>query len=210
MSEKITAEGLFREGSMKYGMDLDGVLANFGARVIDAANTLWPGKLSPDFVPDNWDYIGTFTKEEWVQVWSVIKATPHFWLNIKPTRGAVDLHNGMQYDDNIYFITARAQTLGESPLVQSSLWLREQGLWSRNGHSTIIPVGDSKNKKLVFQGLGLKYMLDDYAPTVEELNAIGVHAFVFDQPWNRYATHLPRVYSVSEYLIRIRQIESGE
>jgi hypothetical protein len=193
---------------MKIGIDIDGVLANFGEAVITAANSLWPGKLPLDFVPDNWDYEGQLTKEEWKEVWVKIKTTEKFWMMLRPTDGAYELRTGLD-DEEVYFITARAQTVGASPLVQSSRWLKQQRLWPRYGYSTILTVSDSKYKKLLVQGLGLKYMLDDYAPTVKELNEIeGMHAFVLDQPWNRYATELPRVYSVAEYLVRIKQIEA--
>lgn len=205
---------------MKFGIDLDGVLGNFGVRVIEAANKLWPGKIAPNFVPDNWDYVGTLTPEEWKEVWAVIKATPYFWEDEPPTTGVEELQDFLNARmretanafaapnrDEIFFITARAVTKGDSPLVQTSRWLEHYGLWPRNGFSTVIPVAEAKHKKQLFEGLGLKFMLDDYAPTVEELNKIeGMHAFVLDQPWNRYMKHLPRVYSVTEYLDTIRKL----
>lgn len=199
---------------MRYGMDLDGVVANFGRAVIKAANSLWPGKMAEDFVPDNWDYVGTLTKEEWKLVWAVIKTTPRFWLGLEATTGASELRVGSTSkwgpnEDEIYFVTARTQTIGESPLVQSAIWLSCEGLWPRGGRSTVIPVAEAKHKKDLFRGLGLKYMLDDYAPTVQDLNEIeGMHAFVMDQPWNHYATELPRVFSVAEYLSTIRELEA--
>ena len=206
---------------MRFGIDLDGVIANFGARVIDAANVLWPGKLPPSFVPDNWDYVGTFTKADWDAVWAQIKSTPYFWEDEPTLPGLQDLTDYLVAQcrentdpvnpaqrDEIFFITARLRTKGAPPLVQSSHWLQIHGLWPRDGYSAVIPVAKAEHKKQLFQGLGLKLMLDDYAPTVKELNEIeGMHAFVLDQPWNRYATELPRVYSVAEYLDTIKNIK---
>ena len=193
--------------SIRFGIDMDGVLANFTAMAIEAANSIWPGKIPQGYVPDTWDYDGVLTKEEWAQVWTKIKATPYFWVNLPALPGALQLLNGLTKEDEPYFITARAKTIGDSPLAQSSFWLHIQHLWPRFGFSTVIPVADAKHKKDLFRGLGLKYMLDDYAPTVKELNEIeGVKAFLLDAPYNRHMI-LPRVYSVTEYLSIIRSDE---
>jgi hypothetical protein len=201
---------------MKFGIDLDGVLCNFGARVIEAANVLWPGKLAPDYVPLDWNYTGVLNKEEWAQVWDYIKSRQYFWEDVPKMSGVAELQdflmrrtNPEEKRDEIFFVTARAVTRGDGPLPQSSHWLQIHGLWPRDGFSTVIPVADSTQKKDLFRGLGVRYMLDDYAPTVAELNQIeGMHAFVLDQPWNQYATELPRVYSVIEYLETIRALEN--
>jgi len=190
---------------MRFGIDLDGVLGNFGARVIEVANSIWPGKLSPDFVPDNWNYVGVLTDEEWDQIWARIKAIPHFWLDEQPMVGVEELRALLRPTDEVFFITARMPTVGAPPLVQSAQWLQGQGLWPREGYSVVLPVLDAKHKKDLFQGLKLSFMLDDYVPTVEQLNHIpGMRAYVLDQPWNRYAKELPRVYSVAEYLHKVR------
>ena len=199
---------------MRYGMDLDGVIADFSSRVVDAANFLWPGKIAPGFQPTVWDYGDVLTKDEWQRVWARILDTPYMWEDEPPMPGCDELvdyirRRAIQFKepDEIFFITARAKTKGDSPLVQSSHWLYSRGLWPREGFSTVIPVGEAKHKADLFRGLGLKYHLDDYAPTVEELNKIeGMHAFVLDQPWNQYATELPRVYSVTQYLDVIRDL----
>jgi|SRR5208282_987890 len=192
---------------MRYGIDIDGVLANFGGQVIRVGNELWPGKFPEGYRPDNWNYEGYLTKEEWNRVWAAIDVTPHFWEGLKPEPGLTELRRAVacypnNINDEIYFITARRVTTGDSPLVQSAAWLNRFGLWPRQGYSTIIPVAEPKNKIDLFKGLGLKFMLDDYSPMVEELNKSveGMHAYVLDQPWNRYAKELPRVYSVAEYL----------
>lgn len=192
---------------MRFGIDLDGVLGNFGAEVVAVGNRLWPGKFPLGYVPDNWDYEGYLTKNEWDQVWAAIKATPYFWENETNLPGLLELQYGMKKDDEIFFITARATTTGEPPSVQSARWLHYRSLWPRAGYSSVLQVGDPKYKQDLFRGLKLTFMLDDYAPTVEQLNQIeGMHAFVLDQPWNRYAKELPRVFSVTEYLEKIRAL----
>lgn len=186
--------------SRRYGIDLDGVLANFGARVVQAGNTLWPGKFPPGYVPDNWNYEGYLTGDEWNKIWEYIKSTPHFWLDEGEMAGLSELLDQIRPDDEIFFVTARAVTVGDSPAVQSAQWLMARGLFPRGGHSTVLQVMDSKHKQDLFKALRIEYMLDDYGPTVQQLIDCGVKAYVLDQPWNRVYTDLPRVYSVSEYL----------
>jgi hypothetical protein len=190
---------------MRYGIDLDGVLADFTERVIGIANSLWPGKMPINYVPNNWDYTGILSKEDWAEVWARIKVTPYFWEDIVPLRGLRELQTSKNANDEIFFITSRATTVGDSPLVQSARWLSTYGMYPRAGYSVVLPVSDPAFKQDLFRGLGLRFMLDDYPPTVEQLNKIeGMHAFLLDAPYNQYAKDLPRVYSVTEYLERIR------
>lgn len=188
----------------KYGIDLDGVLGDFGSRVVEIGNRLWPGKFPPGYKPDNWNYDGYLTKDEWDTIWGVVKSTPFFWLDENGMPGLEELQDCILPKDEVYFITARARTIGDSPLVQSSQWLQAFGLFPRGGHSVVIQVDDPKYKQDLFRALKLEYMLDDYGPTVEQLQQIGVNAYLLDQPWNRSYVALPRVYSVSEYLSLIR------
>lgn len=192
---------------MRFGIDLDGVLCDFTASVVDVANALWPGKLPKNFVADNWNYEGHLTPDEWDQIWVAIKKTPYFWENELTMVGATELQAGIKNDDEVFFITARTKTIGEPPAVQSARWLSHRRLYPRACYSTVLQVNDPKHKQDLFRGLDLKFMLDDYAPTVVQLNKIeGMHAFVLDQPWNRYEKDLPRVFSVTEYLSTIRSL----
>jgi 5' nucleotidase, deoxy (Pyrimidine), cytosolic type C protein (NT5C) len=205
---------------MKFGLDIDGVLASFGAHWTDTINKIWPGKLPEGYQPSDWNYTGVLTKEECEESWVRIKATPYFWEELPELPGIWELQDYLideakkntdpshpRERDEIFFITARATTVGDPPMAQSAAWLSRRSVWPRNGFSTIISVADAKHKKDLFQALGVKFMLDDYAPTVQQLNEIkDMHAFVLDQPWNQYATELPRVFSVKEYLETIKKL----
>ena len=188
---------------MRFGIDCDGVLSQFGGRVIEIANKLWPGKMPLDYVPTNWDYTDALTKDEWKEVWLEIRATYKFWVNCLPYREnvwALRMFMNKHKDADVYFITSRAETIGESVLAQTSKWLDWQDLWPRHGHATVIPVADSQHKAAVIQALQLPFFLDDYAVTVESLQSLpGTKTYVLDQPWNRHV-ELPRVASVAEYL----------
>jgi hypothetical protein len=198
---------------MRYGIDLDGVLGDFGAQVVKIGNQLWPGKFPPGYKPDNWNYVGYLSDAEWQEVWKAIDATPFFWENeLEEGLGVDDIKRDLyvkHLKDEVFFVTARRTTVGEPPAVQSAHRLEARGLYPRNGYSTVLQVNDAKYKQDLFRGLKLKYMLDDYAPTVVQLQAIeGMHAYLLDQPWNRYEKNVPRVYSVAEYLDTIHKLDA--
>lgn len=188
---------------IRFGIDLDGVLGNFTAEVITAANSLWPNKTPLDYIPENWDYQGILTPEEWKQVWAKLMDTENLWLKEQDLQGVYDLQKFVDKYPlaQIYFITARAQTKGMSVLVQSTRWLEQRGLWSRFNRSTVIPVEHSQDKLEVIRELKLPFFLDDHAPTISALQQIpNMEAYVLDEPHNRHAEFLPRVSSVKEYL----------
>lgn len=195
---------------MRFGIDVDGVLGNFGASVITTANKLWPGKMAHNYVPDNWDYTDVLSPEDWSLVWDEIKHTPNFWLNELPYTSSIQelrrFINNEAEDADIFFITSRATTIGASVLQQTSQWLKQESLFPLDGRASVIPVADAKHKEAVCAALKITHFLDDYAPTVQKLQTVeGLQAYVLDQPWNRYAAHLPRVFSVGEYLSRVQE-----
>lgn len=197
---------------MRFGIDLDGVMFDFGARVVEIGNRLWPGKFPKNYIPDNWNYEGYLTDAEWKRIWAEIENTPHFWLDEKPLEGVVHLRCWLDRrqhicQDEVYFITARRKTCGDGPLSQTCKALQAWKLYPREGNSVVLAVEDASEKQHLFKGLKIKYMLDDYAPTIKDLLEAGVQAYVLDQPWNRYMAELPRVYSVAQYLDTIAYIE---
>lgn len=192
--------------TLKLGIDCDGVLANFTAEVVKAANSLWPGKMPLDYEPDNWDYQGVLTKDEWKQIWTALLQVENLWLNEKDLPGVAELQKFLKKRPlaEIYFITSRAETKGMSVLVQTTQWLESRGLWSRFCRSTVIPVHKPDEKKQILIDFKIPFMLDDHAPTIAELQGIpGLQAYVLDAAYNRYAAHLPRVSSVAEYLKKV-------
>lgn len=194
---------------MRFAIDLDGVICNFSASLVAIANLRWPGKFPPDFTgPSDWDYSQYLTKAQMAEVWRDIRNVPYFWENMGALPGLSELQQGIKPDDEIFFITSRVNTIGEPASVQSARWLHDRHLWPRAGYSTVLQVADPSHKAQLFQGLGLKHMLDDHAPTVAQLEGVGVKAFLLDQPWNRYRDDLPRVSSVTEYLEKIRALDA--
>ena len=186
---------------MKIFLDVDGVLANFEQNVIGVANSLWPGKLPLDYVPQNWAYSDVFSTEDWSKVWEEIKTIPDFWLREPPISDNVSaLRTWMHLcpDHEIFFITSRIDTGGIKAADQTREWLYNLGL--RDSRTHVIAVKRAEEKKQIVADLKIDIGLDDYAPTVEALNTIPHHyCFLLDRPWNRESKQ-PRVHSVKDFL----------
>ena len=141
-------------------------------------------------------------------MWKIIKETPFFWLDLPPYLENVEalqifLH---RYNETeVFFVTSRIATIGDSPLVQSSWWLENFDLWPRDGFSVVLPVARAAHKTQIAEGLGLEFFIDDYTPTVESLQAVkGLKAYLLDRPYNQNID-LPRVKSMYEFLEKVKR-----
>jgi|ERR1700679_724022 len=194
---------------MNISIDIDGVLASFTEGAVRVGNKIFPEKNIPlDYQPPLWDF-PCYTKEEWSQIWTEIHNTPNFWLNLPAHMENV--HGLEKYiwepkSADIFFITSRVGTAGDSVLEQTTAWLRNHGLY-RSGHTSVIPVAGPKYKNMLMSALNIKFSLDDYGPTVVECNCNNEHkAFLLDRNWNREYIALPRLYSMKEYLDIVRKV----
>lgn len=192
----------------RISIDIDGVLSQFTGQVNAIANKLWPGKVPLDYEPPDWYWTDVFTKKDWDSVWEVIRGTENFWATSKPyERNVDDLRNFLNTSPmDVFFVTSRAVTAGDSVGQQTFNWMSKQGLpiagnWN---YSAIVPVPDSKKKRQVIEGLEISYSVDDLGPTVEMCNQIPGHtAFVLDRPWNRDKEYGPRVFSLKEFFDKV-------
>lgn len=174
------------------------MLADFASAVITETNKLWPGKMPLDYVPNDWNYQGMLTHDEWKQVWSELMKVDNLWLKLPPLPGTLDLFDFLQKNQTeVFYVTSRGVGEGFSVLTQTTLWLTRHRLY--NAGAAVIPVEKHDEKVEIVLKNSLPFFLDDYAPTVELLRHAGVNAYLLDKPYNRYA-YLPRVHSVAEYL----------
>lgn len=186
---------------MRIGTDIDGVLADFSNSLFKIVNDLWPGRISSKYIVKDWNYTDVIAKNEWPIIWSEIQSTPFFWCDLKPLDGVLALQKFVKNhpEHEFYFITARTQTGEMSASVQTKMWLLDRGLFG-NGRSHVKVVEHAAEKKAYIQSKELDYYLDDYAPTIEDLqNVPRTKSYLLSTHYNR-ASQAPKVYSVDEYL----------
>lgn len=196
---------------MKIGIDLDGVLASFDGGVIKLANELLPGKIPEGYKPADWDWTDVLTKKDWDVLWDGINGTENFWQHLDPyTENILALRRFLyrNYDQEIYFVTSRATGKGRPIAVQTNIWLAEQKIHSGGNYTSIIPVGNSKNKPLVYKALEINVSVDDYGRTVKQTNeeVPGHTAYILDRSWNRDAEYGPRVANLEEFFKEIEKL----
>jgi hypothetical protein len=156
----------------RYGIDIDGVLANFIEAVILYAKGL---NLSDQF-PATWrewfDYDGP-NPEAFKQVYKQVTGLPYFWLNLKTLPNA--LADIMTLPRPTVYLTARP--INNTITRQ---WLAAQGF----PDAEVVTVARSQDKVHVAKKYNLKYFIDDLPSTCVEMQEAGILPILFTQPHN--------------------------
>lgn len=192
-------------GPKKYGIDVDGVLADFNTAYIDlviklSGRNLFP--LKPFDIPC-WNYpeFYGYTKAEVRAAWDAINSNPYFWATLpayEGTKQVLQLLSAIDGDEGaVYFITTRT---GINPKKQTAQWLVKHGFI---GWPSVIV---SSKKGPVAQGIDLDVFIDDKTENcIDVTSAMGLkcNVFMLNQPWNAEFTDLrsiKRVNSVQEFM----------
>jgi 5'(3')-deoxyribonucleotidase len=189
--------------------DIDGVLARFDKAFVAVINDLFDKNLPADYSPNSWEYSEVLTLDEMDQAFKKIKTIRNFWHKLEHYDKNIDslqrfLHDECHHYD-VYYITSRMDTEGESALGQTAEWLIDRDLLLYN--TSLLVVRDPKEKNHILRGLNVKFSIDDYLPTVIQSAAIPNHqAYLLNRSWNRTGRpdDVPVVNTVREYLEEIR------
>lgn len=170
---------------MRFGIDLDGCVADFTSSFIKAVNTIWPGRLPLNYQPLDWHWTDSgLTTAEINHVWAFIHKQPNFWMSLHPiieNVRAIALHRKRFPDDELYYITARQDTAGMPTMHQTQEWLRMCGIY---GLGTGVIVDYGGDKVPIFRALQCDFNIDDKLSAVVEHSARTKGAYLLSQPWN--------------------------
>lgn len=159
----------------QYGLDIDGVLANFIQALIAYAKSFMP-EVAKD-LPATWhDWMpyDSPNPEAFRKVYNEISYLPSFWLNIEPLEDAVADVKSLPFLPTVY-ITSRP-----IPTEVTQEWLFRLGFPT----APVVTAENATDKIEVAKAYGLTHFVDDLPTTCEALNAAGIKAYLFDQPHN--------------------------
>lgn len=185
--------------SLRVGVDLDGVLADFitayRQRIIDVT-----GKdLFPDHTRwDSWNFEQDcgYSKADVSKVWRELAEDLSFWRELPEypwTRSAMEQLGKLWQDSeaDIYFITSRP---GPTVKNQTEMWLDEF-----EGVAPTVLI--SSEKGLCCKALKLDVYIDDKVENCQDVvrDSPDTLCFMLAQPWNRVIPGVARISTISQF-----------
>ena len=115
--------------NLRIGIDLDGVVANFISGFEEAAHH----KLGPEtdgFTDPDQAIVDQLTTHEMKRVWNAIQETPNWWTYLAPyepeqLKRLYSLARRHKWE--VFFLTKRPKTAGETVRFQTQWWLEREG-----------------------------------------------------------------------------------
>jgi 5'(3')-deoxyribonucleotidase len=188
--------------SMKIGIDLDDVCSDFQSSYVKLLNKMF-GKPPIGTALVDWEGSNLqLNAEETKQSWEEVAKVPDFWAMLNPLvsfdKETIELLNTAHYRHDVFFITNRFATPGDSPLKQTKYWLRA------NADISAPNVIIAKDKGPVATMLELNAFADDRPKNVVDVQMARPSAKVYlvdsshNQPFT--STIIPRVKNLKEFL----------
>lgn len=176
---------------MRYGIDIDGVLANFVQGFASLGEEFQGTHYEWNLDLSSWG-LG-LTREQEQAGWRKVTADPNFWLNLDVlNRFPQELLKPM---DVVYFITKRKETPGRSTAQDAARWLRNK----QNIELPTVLALDNKGETC--RALKVDAFIDDKPENCWDVmkESPNTKVFLMDQPWNQWDTKVPRVKTLEEF-----------
>lgn len=151
---------------MRIGVDLDDVLANFVEAFVNLAHETY-GRPEKGKLPVDWEWSNMgLSPEEINNLWVIIKSTPFFWQDLDRAEGVSHhLLKALDQEHELFFITARVPTGGDTVKNQSADWLTAYGV----RYPTVLVEAD---KGPLAAALKLEAFIDDRPKNIIEIKAV--------------------------------------
>lgn len=191
----------------KIAIDCDGVLADFTTAFLEEANRIWPGRVDEGYMPKGWDDMAGLTKDEQHQVWERIKGTFNWWMRLRAFSenvGALDIFMHIHYGNDIWIVTSRTPSIGDTVAFQTNIWLQACGAIPCHNYLGVVPVDNWHDKKKIYKYAQIDFSVDDKTETVEDCDTLADHkAFLLDRPWNQDAKVKRRIKNLDAFFKEI-------
>lgn len=183
------------------GIDLDGVLYQWEPTARRVLEEHWGVRITES---ETWDWIREKLVERlgpslgaqaghWLFRGEGVIAG--LWRNGEPYPGAVDAARKLALSHDVVIVTARPRYA----LRDTMSWLLFHGIYPTE--LIILPPGEGQRPK---SSVLCDWYVDDSPANVEELDAAGRRAFLFDQPWNRACPAGERVSGWEDLMEKLR------
>lgn len=141
--------------SLRIGLDIDGVIANFRAAFHDIARRCLRGRIED---PEDPKSSRALEQAEVRKVWDLVAKTPNWWVELQPyepdqiTR-LYDLVRTGGWE--LFFLTNRPPSAGDTVQYQTQWWLERQGFYM----PSVLTVPGSRGE--IANALRLDIVVDD-------------------------------------------------